>query len=71
MNYFKNWHRTAYHARTKTKELSKVFPVQVSVKIAGDCEIAFTDEWGERISFFLDSETRLRLIKSLYIENKP
>lgn len=64
-NFYKNWHRAAYHGKAKKKELSQLYPVSVHKTSNGCAEISFQEPFGEQVTFFLTKETIEHLINSL------
>ncbi|HEY3525607.1 MAG TPA: hypothetical protein VGK47_05385 [Nitrososphaeraceae archaeon] len=57
-NFFRNWHRPQYWARTKKKELSKLYPVTVHKLHTGGVTITFAEPFGEQITFELDKKAK-------------
>ena len=67
-NYFKNWHRPAFHGRAKKKKLSALYPTSVHHHHNG-ADISFQDEFGEQITIFLTKEALSRFKNQINSNN--
>lgn len=57
LNRFYNWHKPASYNRMKPQPLGNAWPLQVEKYGYGNgLELKFTDDQGEQISFFIDSD---------------